>query len=97
MAREWFGRDERAARADTDPISDEAESEQDDKPTEVRAEPEPDSLEPEAPDERPASATGATSRAERLGALTRRGLAGLGAAAIARLPAVRAAMLLRLP
>jgi apolipoprotein N-acyltransferase len=97
MAREWFGRDERAARPDTDPISDEAESEQDDKPTEVRAEPEPDSLEPEAPDERPASATGATSRAERLGALTRRGLAGLGAAAIARLPAVRAAMLPRLP
>jgi apolipoprotein N-acyltransferase len=97
MAREWSGRDERAARPDGDPISDEAESERDDEPTEVHVERERDAREPDSPGERPASAADAASRAQRLGALTRRALAGLGAAAIARLPAVRAAVLPRLP
>lgn len=84
--------------SDTDPISDEAESERATEATEAteahvgpkqEAEPEPD--------DRPAGAPDVPSLADRLGAATRRALAGLGAAAIARLPAVRAAMLPRLP
>ncbi|HWT48901.1 MAG TPA: hypothetical protein VN255_10090, partial [Mycobacterium sp.] len=91
-----------ANRPDTDPISDEAESERDEQPTEVRvdaqqAEPEQvtvtESPESEATDGQPEVAT----LADRLGAVTRRALAGLGAAVIARLPGVQAAMLPRLP
>src|SRR5262249_25300238 len=65
----------------TDPISDEAEAERDEEPAEVHVEPEP-----EAPDDQPAGPPDAPGLAARL-----------GAAAIARLPAVRAAMLPRLP
>ena len=107
MARGWFGRKERpdqdpnvdpvaeelAVRPDTDLISDEAESERDERPTEVCTDA-TERPEPDAPDDQPATEVPGT--AGRLAALTRRALAGLGAAAIARLPAVRAAMLPRL-
>ncbi|OBG24531.1 apolipoprotein N-acyltransferase [Mycobacterium sp. 852002-51057_SCH5723018] len=94
MAREGLGGNEPAdrdtrdlpLRPDTDPISDEAESERDDEPSAVHAEPEPGK--PDHPDAVPV---------HRLAALTRRALEGLGAAAIARLPAVRAALVPRLP
>ena len=96
MARQWFGRKERsdqdpdgaaatgelAIRTDTDPISDEAESEREEEPTEIRVEPE--TADVPSPADRPA-------------APTRGALAGVGAAAIARLPAVRAAIRPRLP
>jgi apolipoprotein N-acyltransferase len=74
---------------DSDPISDEAESERDERPTEVGGEPEPES-------ERDDDADPVPGGFDRLAALNRRALAGLGAAAIARVPAVRAAMLPRL-
>ena len=107
MARGWFGRMERpdqdpdvdpvaeelAVRPDTDLISDEAESERDERPTEVCTDA-TERPEPDAPDDQPATEVPGT--AGRLAALTRRALARLGAAAIARLPAVRAAMLPRL-
>src|SRR6516162_7232678 len=96
MARQWFGRKERsdqdpdgaaatgelAIRTDTDPISDEAESEREEEPTEIRVEPETNDV---------------PSPADRPAAPTRGALAGVGAAAIARLPAVRAAIRPRLP
>src|SRR5271166_5024405 len=112
MAREWFGGEERSdqdpevtpvaedvtTRPETDPISDEAESERGEEPTVVHVEPTgqdvADSPEAATADDQPAS--GASSLADRLGAVTRRALAGLGAAAIARLPWVRAALLPRL-
>lgn len=90
MAREWFGREERSDQdpgptpVTEDPISEEAESDRDEEPLEVRVE--PAEAAPEAP--RPA---------HRLGALTRRALAGLAAATTARLPRVRAALVPRLP
>ncbi len=87
-------------RPDTDPISNEAESEREDEPTEVHVDPEQeeatDSPESGAPDQ-PPSASDIPTLADRLGAITRRALAGLGAAVIARLPAVRAALQPRLP
>jgi apolipoprotein N-acyltransferase len=86
MAREWLGRKDHPK---TDPISDEAESEWEDEPAEVRLEPE---REPEQED-----ATGGPEPADRQPAPRRRVTARLGAAAIARLPAIRAAMLPRLP
>lgn len=76
------------AQPDTDPISDEAESERDEEPTDVHVEPDRPTDPPDASD--------TPSLATRLGALTRRALAGLGAAAIARLPGVRAALRPRL-
>jgi apolipoprotein N-acyltransferase len=88
MAREWFGRDE---RSDQDPISDEAESEWDEDAAEIRAEPATTADEPEP------EPSHASSPAARLGAVTRRALAGLGAAASSRLPGVWAALLPRLP
>jgi apolipoprotein N-acyltransferase len=91
MAREGFGENEPADqgaeafpdRPDRDPIGDEAGSDRDQEPAAVRAEP--------GADERP------EGPGQRLGAITGRALAGLGAAAVARLPAVRAALLPRLP
>jgi apolipoprotein N-acyltransferase len=106
MARELFGRKDhrhpgeldpaggdQAARPDTDPISNEAESDRDDDPADVdpnpQAEPGPaDRVHSTEPDARPLS--------DRLWAVARRVAAGLGAAALARLPAVRAAVLPRL-
>lgn len=99
MAKEWFGRKDRPGQADepdpaaddlgahpdTDPISDEAESDRDDEPADV------------APEPRGGDGTtepGALTH--RLGGVARRAVAGLGAAALARLPGVRAAMLPRL-
>jgi apolipoprotein N-acyltransferase len=70
-----------AVRPDPDPVSDEAESDRAEEPTEVHVEPKP-----EAP-----------GLADRLGAATRRALAGLGAAALARLPGAQAALRPRLP
>ncbi|ORW33307.1 apolipoprotein N-acyltransferase [Mycobacterium paraense] len=90
MAREWFGREERsgqdpeAAPVSEDPISEEAESDRDDEPLEVH--PAPEEPAPDGP-----------GPADRLGALTRRALAALAAAAAARLPGVRAALVPRLP
>jgi apolipoprotein N-acyltransferase len=124
MAREPSGRHE---RPDTDPISDEAESERDEEPAEVQVEPQPrdsqlrdtqprdaeprdsqprdaehrdpehdvepdradisDSAESEAPDQQAATAPGMSP--------ARRAATGLGAAVIARLPAVQAALLPR--
>lgn len=103
MARHWLGRKDRHDHADepdpadadlaprpgTDPISDEADSERDDEPTDVDAEPAPDA-EPDS------TGPGAPPLKNRLATMARRTVAGLGAAAIARLPAVRAAMLPRL-
>ncbi len=92
-----------ATRPNSDPISEEAESERDEEPTEVHAEPEQeqdevtDSAEPAAPDDQSANAPDVPSLADRLEAATRRALMGLGTAAIARRPAIRAAMLPRLP
>ena len=101
MAKEWFGRDERSdrdpapggARRDTDPMSEEAESEHEQEPVDIH-------VEPAAPDDQPTdlpAAPDAPSPAERLGAAARRALAGLGAAVIARLPGVWAALRPRLP
>ena len=101
MAKEWFGRDERSdrdpapggARRDTDPMSEEAESEHEQEPVDIH-------VEPAAPDDQPTdlpAAPYAPSPAERLGAVARRALAGLGAAVIARLPGVWAALRPRLP
>ena len=101
MAKEWFGRDERSdrdpapggARRDTDPMSEEAESEHEQEPVDIH-------VEPAAPDDQPTdlpAAPDAPSPAERLGAVARRALAGLGAAVIARLPGVWAALRPRLP
>jgi apolipoprotein N-acyltransferase len=96
-----------ANRPITDRISDEAESDWDEEPTAVQVEPvrqrEPQVDAPDdrhapdnwrATDDRPAIA--APGSIARLAALTRRAAAGLAAAAIARWPAVRAAMLPRL-
>jgi apolipoprotein N-acyltransferase len=88
MAREGRGRHERAdqdpdeppVRPDIGPIGDEAESEWDDEPAAVDAEPQKPDLSP----------------AHRLRAATRRALTGLGAAGVARLPALRAALAPRL-
>ena len=104
MAREWFGRNKRpdqagevhpvdddlASRPGTDPIADEAEAERDEEPAAIPvADPEPEDAteHPESPEatERPAPAPDGPGLAARL-----------GAAAIARLPAVRAALLPRL-
>lgn len=90
MARHSSGREDAPdepdlpAPRDRDPISDEAESERDDQPADVDPEPEPN---PES---------GAPPVTQRLGSLARRAVTSLGAAALARLPAVRAAMLPRL-
>ena len=104
MAREWFGRkklpdqagevhpvdDDLASRPGTDPISDAAEAERDEEPAAIPvADPEPEDVaerpESAAATEQPASAPDGPGLAARL-----------GAAAIARLPAVRAALLPRL-
>lgn len=99
MAREWFGRRGRPDHADepdpvdgapaahpgSDPISDEAESERDDKPADIEPEHGPD------PEPEPEPAT-----RRRAGVAARRVVAGLGAAARARLPAVRSALAPRL-
>jgi apolipoprotein N-acyltransferase len=87
-------------RPDIDPVSDEAESTRAEDPVEIAADPEHE----EHP-EHEQKATGApevrsapVSRlVDRVGAVARQALAAALAAAIARLPAVRAAMLPRLP
>ncbi len=90
MAREWFGREERsdqdpeATPVAEDPISEEAESERDEEPVEVRMERQDPTS--DAPD-------GADGR----GARARRALAGLAAAVAGRLPGARAALVPRLP
>jgi apolipoprotein N-acyltransferase len=96
--------EELATRPDSDPISEEAESGREEEPIEVHVEPgrqdltgSPQAAESPGPDDQPADPSDAPSLADRLGAVTRRALAGLGAAAIAQLPAVRAALLPRLP
>jgi apolipoprotein N-acyltransferase len=86
---------------DTGPVSDEAEAEREGEPAEVHVdleqeEGDTDSPESPAPDDQTPSAPDRPSLADRLGAAARRALAGLGAAAIARLPAVRAALRPRL-
>jgi len=91
MAREWFGRRERPAEAGEASPGDEGLGNH---PEQDEATGSPESG---APDDQPATAADVPSLADRLGAITRRALAGLGAAAIARLPAVRAALLPRLP
>lgn len=115
MARYRLGDDEPAdqtdaadedlpQRPDTDPISDEAESDRDDQPADVRAEPEDDerdgepdrdedAAEPESPE---GHAPGGASPGGRLGTAARGAVSGLVAAVIARLPAAQAAMLPRL-
>ncbi|OBJ03900.1 apolipoprotein N-acyltransferase [Mycobacterium sp. 1465703.0] len=94
-------------RPDTDPISDEAESDRDDQPADIHAEHaaqhtghdgEPDqdnedSAKPGPTDERRPAAT---MLADRLGSAARGALTGLVAAVVARLPAAQAAMLPRL-
>jgi apolipoprotein N-acyltransferase len=106
MARHWSGGDEPAdqtdavdadppPRTDTDPISDEAESDRDDQPADVHVEPEPHDGEPDRnenaapPDEHPPAGG-------RLATAARGAASGLLAAVIARLPAAQAAMLPRL-
>ncbi|OBL08183.1 apolipoprotein N-acyltransferase [Mycobacterium sp. 1245499.0] len=88
-------------RPDTDPISDEAESDRDDQPADVR--PEPGELEDDDRDGGPAESEpgdepgpSGPTLAERLGTVARGALTGLVAAVIARLPAAQAAMLPRL-
>jgi apolipoprotein N-acyltransferase len=107
MARDWPGRKDR----DIDSIGDEAESERDDEPAEIHVdapdeadpkidpENEPDpKIEPEneAEAEDSEDETDAPSLGARLGTGARGAAAGLGAAVIARMPAVQAAMLPRL-
>ncbi|OBH07870.1 apolipoprotein N-acyltransferase [Mycobacterium sp. E2699] len=90
MAREWFGREEgsdpgpEAFPVAEDPISEEAESERDEEPVEVRIERQ--DATPDGPD-----------GADGSGARARRALAGLAAAAAGRLPGARAALVPRLP
>jgi apolipoprotein N-acyltransferase len=122
MARDWFRRNEPAdetgdavpavedqlERRETDPISDEAESDRDEEPAEVHVEserpgaghdvrPEPqegsDATESQPAEERTPAVV---SLAARLGSGARRAATAVGTAAIARLPAVRAALLPRL-
>lgn len=81
MARDDDPVDDLGATRDSDPISDEAESERDDEPAAVEPGPETDT-----------SDAGARPTAARLQAMPGR----LGAAVLARLPAVRAAMRPRL-
>lgn len=91
-------------RPDIDPISDEAESDRDDQPAEVRVEPEAEDDEPDGDPDRDEDAAeagspegpGGASPGGRLGAAARGAVAGLVAAVIARLPAAQAAMLPRL-
>ena len=107
MARDWLGRKDR----DIDSIGDEAESDRDDEPAEIHidseneAEAKADSeakvdseaiadSEDEPEPERDSDAASLTGR--RMGTGTRGPAAGLGAALIARMPAVQAAMLPRL-
>jgi apolipoprotein N-acyltransferase len=95
MAREWFGGYQPPDQDPiSDPISEEAESERDEDAAEIRAE-EPPANDADEPEPHP-EPSDAGSPAARLGAVTRRALAGLGAAAIARLPGVWTALLPRL-
>ncbi|OBB82955.1 apolipoprotein N-acyltransferase [Mycobacterium colombiense] len=112
MARYRLGDDEPAdqtdaadedlpRRPDTDPISDEAESDRDEQPAEVRVEPEasdgePDPDEDAAEPESPERQAGGASLGGWLGTAARGAATGLVAAVIGRLPAAQAAMLPRL-
>ncbi|BBZ69937.1 hypothetical protein MPRS_10300 [Mycobacterium paraseoulense] len=104
MAREWFGGKDRpdpldpvedvlAAHPDTDPISDEAESERDDEPATVLPGPEP-GAEP-ADDGAAAPQAGGAPPTDRMGAVGRRVFArlpALGAATVPRLPRLACAV-----
>ena len=81
--------DDQAAHADTDPIGDEAESDRDDEPADVDPKPEAG---PGPADGVDTTEPGALPLSDRLGAVARRVAARLGAAALARLPAVRACL-----
>jgi apolipoprotein N-acyltransferase len=104
MARRWFARTARPddaseiARAGpaTGPDADELESKP---PDELHVDREPLEADTDSParEDPPADAPGGPALAHRLGAATRRAVAGLGAAVLARLPAVGAAMVPRLP
>lgn len=105
MARGRSGRDESADRTDavdadlpqrpdTDPISDEAESDRDDQPVDVHADPEAHNE--HGRDEQPAPPTEHARSGGRLGTAARGAATGLLAAVIARLPGAQAAMLPRL-
>ena len=112
MARDRFGRKDRpedpgevgpaaedlATGRDIDAIGDEAESERDDEPAEIvnENEPEPEPAPEPDPEVEPEQKPDAPSLTDRLGTGTRRAAAGLGAAVIARMPAVQAALLPRL-
>ncbi|OMC14176.1 apolipoprotein N-acyltransferase [Mycobacterium colombiense] len=115
MARYRLGDDEPAdqtdaadedvpRRPDTDPISDEAESDRDDQPADVRVEPEDDERDGEPDRDEDAAepgspeghAPGGASLGGRLGTAARGAVTGLVAAVVARLPAAQAAMLPRL-
>jgi len=101
---EWFGpkprpdhtsevnpaNDDPAARPVTDPISDEAESERDERPVDVDPEP------PEAADSPDAEAPASSGPKGRPAAAARRVAAGVGAAVMRRLPGAQAALLPRL-
>lgn len=81
MADEWL-----PGRTGGDPISEEAESERDEEPAEVRVEPEPDQGDEGTPKDAPSPARAA-----------RRAAASVSAAVIARLPGVWATLRPRLP
>ncbi|OBH80959.1 apolipoprotein N-acyltransferase [Mycobacterium mantenii] len=117
MAKDWLGGDDPADQTDavdegrpelasTDAINDEAESERDDAPADVRIEPDAQDLEhdgesdgqedaagPKSPEGR---APAGASLADRLGTAARGAVTGLVAAVITRLPAAQAAMQPRL-
>ncbi len=98
MARHSSGGDEPAdlpRRPDTDPISDEAESDRDDQPADVHVEAEAHDGEPDR-DENAAPPAEHGPAGGRLATAARGAATGLVAAVIARLPAANAAMLPRL-
>ncbi len=116
MAREWLRRRTRPdqasdvnpvngdleTRADTDPVSDAAESDVDEESAEVRIDPEKQQEEATATvtaaeSESESESPGVAGLSDRLAATTRRAANGLGSAALARLPAAQAALLPRLP
>jgi apolipoprotein N-acyltransferase len=100
------GEEDLVTGRDVDSISDEAESERDDEPAEIHIDSEdepdpkdePDSEKEPDPEQETDSnqESDAPSLADRLGTGARRAVAGLGAAVIARMPGVQAAMLPRL-
>jgi apolipoprotein N-acyltransferase len=96
MAREWFGRGQRGDRpGEGVPVDEGLGTRPDSDPTSEEAD--PDSPGSAAPSEPPTGPPDVPSLPGRLGAAARQALIGLGAATMARLPAVRAALRPRLP